>query len=126
MTLVDNLRSDSVFYYNDPVVNGCETAVLNGWIDLANDYPQAEQVTVRSVVKDAQGARGVGAGNPGRSAVDGDHPGQTGPQHRRAHLWSPDDPYLYTVETSILADGVCTDRVETTIGIRTLTGHKAE
>ena len=124
MTLVDNLRSDSVFYYNDPVVNGCETAVLNGWIDLANDYPQAEQVTVRSVVKDAQGAV------VSEQEIQAEAPSMEITQAKLAHniaaphLWSPDDPYLYTVETSILADGVCTDRVETTIGIRTLTATK--
>lgn len=124
MTLVDNLRSDSVFYYNDPVVNGCETAVLNGWIDLANDYPQAEQVTVRSVVKDAQGAV------VSEQEIQAEAPSMEITQAKLAHniaaphLWSPDDPYLYTVETSILADGVCTDQVETTIGIRTLTATK--
>ena len=34
------------------------------------------------------------------------------------HLWSPADPYLYKVETTVLADGQVTDVYETTIGIR--------
>ena len=33
-------------------------------------------------------------------------------------LWSPADPYLYKVETTVLADGQVTDVYETTIGIR--------
>ena len=34
------------------------------------------------------------------------------------HLWSPADPYLYKVETTVLADGQVTDVYETTLGIR--------
>ena len=34
------------------------------------------------------------------------------------HLWSPDDPYLYQVETTIKVDGKTTDVYTTTTGIR--------
>lgn len=34
------------------------------------------------------------------------------------HLWSPDDPYLYNVETTVKVDGRVTDVYETTTGIR--------
>ena len=34
------------------------------------------------------------------------------------HLWSPDDPYLYKVETTVKVDGCVTDVYETTTGIR--------
>ena len=34
------------------------------------------------------------------------------------HLWSPDDPYLYKVETTVKMDGRVTDVYETTTGIR--------
>ena len=34
------------------------------------------------------------------------------------HLWSPDDPYLYKVETTVKVDGRVTDVYETTTGIR--------
>ncbi len=33
-------------------------------------------------------------------------------------LWSPESPYLYTVETTVTVDGRLTDRYETTTGIR--------
>ena len=34
------------------------------------------------------------------------------------HLWSPSDPYLYKVETTVKVDGAVTDVYETTTGIR--------
>lgn len=34
------------------------------------------------------------------------------------HLWSPDDPYLYKVETTVKVDGRVTDVYETSTGIR--------
>lgn len=34
------------------------------------------------------------------------------------HLWSPSDPYLYTVKTSLVENGVVTDAVENNIGFR--------
>ena len=34
------------------------------------------------------------------------------------HLWSPADPYLYKVETTVKVDGCVTDMYETTTGIR--------
>jgi beta-galactosidase len=37
-----------------------------------------------------------------------------------ARLWSVDDPYLYTLETELVADGTTTDRRETRVGIRSI------
>ena len=37
------------------------------------------------------------------------------------HLWSPDDPYLYKVETTVRVDGQVTDVYETTTGLREAT-----
>lgn len=34
------------------------------------------------------------------------------------HLWSPDSPYLYTMKTTVLSDGVITDTVYTRFGVR--------
>ena len=36
------------------------------------------------------------------------------------HLWSPDNPYLYKVETTVTVDGAVTDVYETTTGIRSV------
>jgi hypothetical protein len=40
------------------------------------------------------------------------------PAIHNPHLWSPGDPYLYSLVTEILQDGKLVDRVNTTYGIR--------
>lgn len=37
-----------------------------------------------------------------------------------ARLWSPADPYLYTLRTAVVADGEEKDAIETKVGLRTL------
>lgn len=37
------------------------------------------------------------------------------------HLWSLEDPYLYTLRTSLLRDGQVVDRYDTRFGVRTVT-----
>ncbi|HJC23719.1 MAG TPA: DUF4982 domain-containing protein [Candidatus Eisenbergiella merdavium] len=41
------------------------------------------------------------------------------PQVENPHLWTPRDPYLYTLESFCLLDGEIVDQVKTQIGIRT-------
>lgn len=120
LTLADPLYAESVFYYNDEVVNGCSSATLNGWIDLSNGYLGEQQAIVRSVVEDAAGNEVSVMEQPAAA------PGMATTQVKLAHaidqphLWSPNDPYLYTVKTEILVEGVSLDQVATTIGLRTL------
>ena len=40
---------------------------------------------------------------------------------KNPHLWSTDDPYLYTAKTKITVDGTVVDEYETTFGMRYLT-----
>lgn len=35
-------------------------------------------------------------------------------------LWSPNEPYLYTLKSSIFCNDICVDTIETTVGIRDL------
>lgn len=42
------------------------------------------------------------------------------------HLWSPDDPYLYTLRTTLTDGGKEVDAVETRVGLRTLRWSTAE
>lgn len=120
MTLTDNLYSESVFYYNDNVENGDETAVLNGQIEVANQYIEGQTAVVRSIIRDSDGNEVSTA----EATVDVESLTAVQAELKHTisdpHLWSPDDPYLYTAETSIYSDDICVDQVSTTIGIRTL------
>ena len=124
MTLVDEIHADSVFYYNEDVVNGCEEAVVHGWIDVKNHYEGDKEVEVISTVYDIEGKK-VSFEQQEQKA-DGGEITKVELEHiiDEPNLWSPDSPYLYTVETELLVDGVSLDQTETTIGIRTLTATK--
>jgi beta-galactosidase len=65
------------------------------------------QGTVTSAVLDARGRRVVSG---------------TGPDLRLSHphLWSTDDPYLYTLRTTVTAGGRTVDSLDTTFGVRWL------
>ncbi len=120
LTLTDPLRAASVFYYNDDVASGCASATVHGWIELENDYPQPVQATVRSIIRDMDGAivsqqqAEVQASSQDTTQVKLDLT-IAGPK-----LWSPDTPYLYTVETQVWANQLLVDSQDTRIGLRTL------
>lgn len=124
LTITDNLYSDSVFYYNDDVEEGCETATLNGWVDVVNQYDSNHQVAIKSIVKDKNG-KAVSTVEK-KEEINSTEKKQAKLVHKidKPKLWSPENPYLYTVETQILANGVCVDNETTTIGIRTLKASK--
>ncbi len=119
LTLVDPLRASSVFYYNEDVVEGCENAVLRGQIDVKNDYEQMQAAKIVSIIKDADGTE------VDREEIDAEAAAQDTTQVQlshtiaQPHLWSPDDPYLYTAETQVWVGETQVDAVDTTIGIRT-------
>ncbi len=71
----------------------------------------SDGATVSAVVRDADGAEvGTATGAAGEQLVV-DVPD--------AHLWSPDDPYLYDVEVT-LTDGNTTDTVQSYAGMRSI------
>ncbi len=43
-----------------------------------------------------------------------------------ARLWSVDDPYLYTLKTTLTADGMVKDEVETKVGLRTISWNTSD
>ena len=87
---------------------------------VANDTPQAVQVSIETTILSPHGqtvahsAAPITVNENARAEAIADlsveHP----------ELWSPDSPHLYRAVTEILRDGKPVDRVETTFGIRTL------
>ena len=124
MIITDNLHAESVFYYNDDVEKGCKTATLNGWIDVTNRYDSDYQVTINSIVRDKEG--NVVSTVKTQEDITGKETEKVKLTHEisEPQLWSPKNPYLYTVETQILSKGNCVDSQTTTIGIRTFRASK--
>ena len=90
------------------------------WIDteLGNRAKRQRSVVVETTLTDADGAV-VGRASSRLSL----RPAATGTARQRIvvpapHLWSPDDPYLYRVESRIKEGQTCLDGGTTRIGIR--------
>jgi beta-galactosidase len=88
---------------------------------VVNETDEEQWVTLLSAALDAEGAE---VGRATRS-----HPMQPGQAQEliqrvrfaEPRRWSIEDPYLYTLQSEVLIDEEAVDRVETPIGIRTLT-----
>jgi beta-galactosidase len=86
---------------------------------VANDGASARQLRIVSTVLDATGAR-VTQGATSLPVAGSSEAAwsQALPAVRAPHLWSPDDPYLYTVRTEVYEGEVLRDRVTTPLGFR--------
>ncbi|TVQ17772.1 MAG: glycoside hydrolase family 2 protein, partial [Spirochaetaceae bacterium] len=105
----------------DSIVEATTTVEYHG------SEPSAPRARVRSTLRDASGtvvatdesdveaAPANGAGSPPQRLV-----ARARMPVENARLWSIDDPYLYTLETELVADGKTIDRRETRVGIRSI------
>jgi beta-galactosidase len=86
---------------------------------LVNDSPEQRTVRLVTSIFDAHGARvdqnqqSIVLAPHTTERVVSDYPPFINP-----HLWSPDDPFLYTVHSEIWDGDVLRDRVRTTLGFR--------
>ena len=97
-----------------------QEALLHVETEVTNSSMESQQFTVKHTLLDAEGrevahdettqAEPLQAKQSKRvaTAMKVDHP----------HLWSPDDPYLYKVVTSVKVNGQVVDVYETTTGLR--------
>ncbi len=97
-----------------------QEALLHVETEVSNSSMESQQFTVKHTLLDAEGrevahhetthAEPLQAKQTKRvaTAMKVDHP----------HLWSPDDPYLYKVVTSVKVNGQVVDVYETTTGLR--------
>jgi beta-galactosidase len=96
-----------------------EKAVVQIETALRNDTDQAVKCTVVTRVLDKSGKAVATV----KAEVSLDAKGEamltqkTEPIHN-PNLWSPDSPYLYTVETTVMNGNRATDQVQTKLGIR--------
>lgn len=96
----------------------------NGWVipaevTIANTDKGDRALTVELTLKDARGEKivtryaAVNLPSFDQAIARLDLPVS------EPHVWSPDRPYLYSVETRLLDGGICLDAVTTTCGFRT-------
>lgn len=100
------------WFRTDKVENG--TAHVTANIRLA-DYDKAHSIETK--LYDADGKC---VGEFGCGGFDADGNAAYPIEVKNAHLWSPENPYLYTLVTELYNDEKLIDRTSTRVGIRTV------
>jgi hypothetical protein len=97
-----------------------ERAVVRTAVEVANHGANAAPVRLRTSIIDADGrVLAETETSPVMLAPGASHVfDETSRPIERPHLWSPDDPYLHRVRSSVIAAGRQADSVETTFGMR--------
>ncbi|WP_297088017.1 malectin domain-containing carbohydrate-binding protein [uncultured Draconibacterium sp.] len=109
-----------VHIWNDNTINTAE-ATLNLTTELKNYNNNPGKVTVKNILLDKTGKTiAVAETEVELEAGQSDTIKQTFEKIENPQLWSLEDPYLYTVESCIFANGKCVDKVSTPYGIRTI------
>ena len=95
-------------------------AVVRVVTEVANHGGAPASVALRSEILDASGKVIAVDRTPAAVVAPGaTHTfEQTSPPVPHPHLWSPDDPYLHRVRSTVLAGGRPTDAIETRFGFR--------
>lgn len=112
-------------YVTTAKVDG-QGASLNLVTTLENTGKENADVTVRSVLKDAEGKEVAQAESPAnvvaeKSAEIAQELQVTSPQS-----WDVEHPYLYSLVTEVMKGGQCVDRYVTPVGIRTFSFDAAK
>ncbi len=87
---------------------------------LANDSSQAATVDLHYVVRDAAGHVVANAATPGVAVPSAGTTSSADIRLDDPHLWSTTDPYLYTVQTTVMGSGGQLDTAAATFGVRWL------
>ena len=114
---LDDCASDGVYVETPQVSSEEASLVLRG--SVANGSNSTENVTVKAAVRDRSG--NVVAEKSRKLSVKGRSCEQfrfSGLTVDSPELWSPENPYLYTVEFSLVKDGRNVDFVAEPLGIR--------
>ncbi|MHB1317346.1 MAG: glycoside hydrolase family 2 TIM barrel-domain containing protein [Anaerolineae bacterium] len=107
-----------VFFTTPEVSEAAATVRIEN--TLVNETGAAASAMVRHTLRDAEGQTVAMLESPCALRA-GERASVTAEGTVAApRLWSPDQPYLYTLETELLVDGQVTDREETRVGIRSI------
>lgn len=98
-----------------------KNATIHMSVELQNETNKIAKLQIVSNLKDAMGkvvasaksVANIGANAQGKTEFD--------IAVAKPHLWNINDPYLYTIETQVIANGKEVDKTTTQTGIRTIT-----
>jgi beta-galactosidase len=120
--LYRNLGTVGTYIYATHIDTLAQSADLNIDAEIANDGKTPQSISCTATVVDGEGTPVLKLSAPvatlpaGQKTVLKLHAPMT-----RIHLWSPDYPYLYRVDTVVSTNGKPVDVLSTPIGIRLFT-----
>jgi len=112
-------QGSKALYITAPQVSKAKAvAVING--SITNTTAANKRIIVTTVINDRQGKTVIRNRKTIVLASGENSFAQTLPAIARPHLWSPDDPYLYEIKTTITdaATGQTVDEIKNTWGFR--------
>lgn len=88
--------------------------------EVKNDSDSEKEVQVVQRVEDSEGQTVTEFASEKRTLKAGELSNfdAVSEQVENIHLWSVEDPYLYTVYTTVISDGICVDTYESPLGFR--------
>jgi len=104
-------------YINTEITD--QATIVNVEVTIENDSPYPAEITVWSGIVDDKG-KGVSMIAGHLVASNGKNTIQQQVHMTEPHLWSVDDPYMYTMITEIRLNGKTIDTYSTPFGIRTI------
>lgn len=119
LVVTNNVRVEpfGVHIWNDKTVSK-EQAILHISTELKNYSATDRNITVINSFLDANGKEVVSTKTSLLLSKGIKEIQQTLPKIQNPILWSPENPYLYTLSTTILENGKQLDKITTTYGIR--------
>lgn len=112
-------------YVTTAKVDG-QGASLNLVTTLENTGKENADVTVRSVLKDAEGKEVAQVESPANVVAEKSAEIAQKLQVTFPQLWDVEHPYLYSLVTEVMKGGQCVDRYVTPVGIRTFSFDAAK
>lgn len=126
LTLTSGIHIGQYGVFASTAEAGGDRAVLRVETKVQNETGKQAELAVSHTLLDAEGhAAGTSAALiPVAAGAAGES--EQAIIIRKPELWSPDSPYLYTLQTEIMSGGETVDRVSTTVGIREFSFDPAE
>lgn len=118
-----NMIVTSPAYITDTFITTPDVSAESGKIHAAtsviNHYGEPKELTVTSALIDADGVTVTTTSGTSTVAAGGEHTFEYESETIASpHLWSTDDPYLYTVVTTVSDGDTVIDNYETKLGFR--------
>ena len=136
MTVTDSLYLEDVYYYtqkqtgtnSEQTYQAGDPVDLVGQVQVTNFYSEPMEAVVRTILLDPDGAEVASTDTPVTVPSGETVTLDTKQEVKNPLLWTPDTPYLYTVKTTVIANGLGLDEVSTRTGLRWVgtTGHSGE